>query len=395
MKQLLTTVLLLSCILIPVTSQAQEVTEINLDDPIYDSSEFGVPQYQQTQEYYRAKVTKILDVGVTEFAQSPYQKVEIQFTNGDLKGDTEVVEHGNSYVIQSEQLVKLGQQVVVNKVITSDSVTFFITETYRLTAVLWILGFFFLLTVIFAGKRGLTSLIGLAISILVIVYYIVPQVVEGANPMLVALVGSLGIMCVTLYLAHGFNKRTTIALLGSLATLVLTVFLAQIFVESAALFGMGSEEAFFLKYDLAELNLRGLLLGGIIIGVLGVLDDITTAQTAAIYEIKRANPKLDFKELYERGINVGREHITSLVNTLAMAYVGSSLPLLLLIYLNLNANLWVIANSELVVEEIMRTLVGSSSLVLAVPITTLLAAWYFGKQDVLLELSKGHHHHHH
>ncbi|HYC80108.1 MAG TPA: YibE/F family protein, partial [Candidatus Binatia bacterium] len=144
------------------------------------------------------------------------------------------------------------------------------------------------------------------------------------------------------------------------------------------------------------LNLRGLLLGGIILGVLGVLDDITTAQSAAVYEIRRANPALPFKELYSRGLSIGREHISSLVNTLFLAYAGASLPLFLFFTAGDHPQpFWVTLNSEFIAEELIRTLVGSVALMLAVPITTFLAAYYFSRRPVEQSAAGEHSHHGH
>jgi len=154
----------------------------------------------------------------------------------------------------------------------------------------------------------------------------------------------------------------------------------MIFVEGSQLLGLGSEEAMFLQLDPSlTLNLQGLLLSGIIIGTLGVLDDVTASQAAVVDEISKANESLGFKELYKRGLSVGHEHIAALVNTLFLAYAGAALPLFLLFYINKTQPLWVILNGELIAEEIVRTMVGSSALVLAVPITTALAAYFIPK----------------
>ena len=158
--------------------------------------------------------------------------------------------------------------------------------------------------------------------------------------------------------------------------------LAVVFVDIAKLFGTGSEDAYFLKIGLlANINLKGLLLGGIIFGAVGVLDDVTTAQTAAVDEISKANKKLGFKDLFSKGISVGKEHISSLVNTLVLAYVGSSFPLLLLFSLNNDVPVWVKYNSEFIVEEVVRTLIGSTTLVLAVPIATFIAAYFISRKS--------------
>jgi uncharacterized membrane protein len=146
--------------------------------------------------------------------------------------------------------------------------------------------------------------------------------------------------------------------------------------------GIATEEGYILKLNVGNINLRGLLLAGIIIGMLGVLDDVTIGQATTVEEIKDANQSLGFKELYQRGTAVGKEHIASLVNTLVLAYTGVALPLVLLLTLQSQNNvvpLWLAVNGEPIAQEIVRTLVGSLALVFAVPITTFLAAYYYGK----------------
>jgi uncharacterized membrane protein len=195
--------------------------------------------------------------------------------------------------------------------------------------------------------------------------------------------GSFAIVLVSLYLAHGFNKRTSVALLSTILVLFLAIGLSFLFVSATMLHGNGSEEAIYLQINPGQnINLQGLLLGGIILGALGVLDDITTGQAAAVDEIHKANPSLSRKELYKRGLSIGHEHIASLINTLALAYAGVALPLFLLFSLNHAAPFWTLLNSEGVAEEIVRTLVGSTVLVLAVPISTHFAAYFFAKDKV-------------
>jgi uncharacterized membrane protein len=227
----------------------------------------------------------------------------------------------------------------------------------------------------FSRWQGATALLGLGISLLVLARFVVPRILAGGHPLGVTLAGAVMIALTSIYLAHGANRRTTVALAGLLVTLAAAAGLAILFVSLARLSGAGSEEAVLLQVGhLGGVNLRGLLLGGILLGALGVLDDITTAQAAAVQEISRANPRLGPAELYRRGLSVGREHITALVNTLVLAYAGASLPLFLLFTINPDQPLWVTLNTEFVAEEIVRTLVGSIALVLAVPVTTLLAA---------------------
>ncbi len=185
------------------------------------------------------------------------------------------------------------------------------------------------------------------------------------------------IATVSIYVAHGFNRRTSVAVGGTLISICIAIGTSLLFVWMGKLFGVGAEETLYLQTaGIGNINLQGLLLGGIIIGALGVLDDITTAQSAAVAEIADANPSLTSGELLKRGLSVGKEHITSLVNTLVLAYAGASFPALLL-FVVYERPWWVVANTELIAEEIVRTLVGSIALMCAVPITTAIAARVF------------------
>ena len=239
---------------------------------------------------------------------------------------------------------------------------------------LLILAFLFAVFVVALSRwHGLFSLLGVAISLGVLIVFVMPAILEGGNPLAVAIVGAAVIMFVNLYLAHGFNARTTTAILGTMGSLVLTGLLAVIFVEVGRFTGFGSEEASFLQLSADQVNLEGLLLGGIVIGTLGVLDDVTITQASAVWELRAANPSYVFADLYRSAIRIGRDHIASTVNTLVLAYAGASLPLLLLFTVS-RRPLDDVLNSEVVAEEIVRTLVGSIGLVASVPVTTALAA---------------------
>jgi uncharacterized membrane protein len=298
-----------------------------------------------------------------------------QIVSVKLQGGT-VVRAEYTDVVGSERgrVLHAGDYVVVAKTQDLCQTTYYVTDRYRLPPLAIVAVLFFAMIVLLSRFKGLSSIIGLGITVAVLVKFIVPRILAGDNPLLVSVSGALVIALVSIYLAHGFNRRTTIAVIATLITLGIAAGLAIAFVSFASLFGAGSEEAFYLQMGLQAVNLRGLLLGGIILGALGVLDDITTGQAAAVQEISLANPDLSPRELYRRGLSVGTEHITALVNTLFLAYAGASLPLFILFTVNVDQPVWVTLNSEFVAEEIVRTLVGSSALVLAVPITTLLAA---------------------
>ena len=237
-----------------------------------------------------------------------------------------------------------------------------------------LLGVLFAVAVIALGRwTGLRALLGLGLSLLVITAFVLPALLAGTNALLVALVGSAAVMFVVLYLAHGIRVQTSIAVLGTLASLLLTVVLAQVFVEVASLTGLGSDETGLISSTVGTIDLRGLLLAGIVIGSLGVLDDVTVTQSSVVWELHVANPAASVRELYTAGIRIGRNHIASTVNTLVLAYVGASLPLLV-VYSLADSRLQDVLTSEVVGQEVVRTLVGSIGLVAAVPITTLLAA---------------------
>jgi uncharacterized membrane protein len=378
-------------------AQAQETPPVT--EPPTEFQEPVQPDEIPPDTFYRAEVIEVLPFeGPTEEGEITPQRLKARFTNGDLKGQEKELLNDGIFTINGGEPLEVGQTIIVFKTSASGLEEFYVADTYRVPSLLWIIAGFFLLAIALSRWKGFMSILGLMISILVIVQFIVPQIIAGKNPLLVILIGALIIAFVSIYLAHGFNRRTTVALISTLITLAISAGLAIMFVKASRLFGLGSEEAFYIQQlgSLQNLNLQGLLLGGIILGALGVLDDITTAQTAAVYEIRRANPSLSVQELFSRGLNIGREHISSLVNTLFLAYAGASLPLFLFFTVGGNTQpLWVTLNSEFIAEEVIRTLVGSISLMLAVPITTFLAAYYFGRREINpQEVPTTTHHHH-
>lgn len=308
---------------------------------------------------------------------------------------------GRSFAIQNvilddrdDMRMAEGERIVLRRIMKADGTVELVpAEKYRLPAVLWIVALFFVLVVLLSGWTGCRAIGGLLVSMFILAIILVPKIASGSNPILVSLLGSYAIACTSLTLAHGFSRRTFVALLSTLVTLSISAILSMLCVYGARLFGLGTEESMFLQSGLLEnLNLRGLLLGGIIIGCLGVLDDVTTAQTAAVDEIRKANPSLSPAALWRAGVSVGREHIASLINTLALAYVGASLPLLLLFRTNGSDPLWMILNSEFIAEEIIRTLVGSATLLFAVPISTWCAVRFLKSVPGSANVHTHHHH---
>ncbi|MFG2397795.1 YibE/F family protein [Streptomyces lydicus] len=239
---------------------------------------------------------------------------------------------------------------------------------------MWILAAIFALAVVIVGRlRGVLALVALAASFVVLTLFILPAILQGSDPLVVAVVGGSAIMLVALYMCHGLTARTSVAVLGTLASLVLIALLGSVFINWALLTGNTDDTTGLVHGLYPDIEIRGLLLAGIIIGSLGVLDDVTVTQTAAVWELKEADPSAGWRKLYSAAMRIGRDHIASVVNTLVLAYAGAALPLLLLFSIA-QSSVGTVATSEVVAEEIVRTLVGSIGLVASVPLTTLLAA---------------------
>ncbi len=236
---------------------------------------------------------------------------------------------------------------------------------------------FALVTVLIGRWQGVRAIGGLLLSILLIGVFILPQILAGREPVLITVVGMGALMAATLYLIQGWNPTTHTALLALLFSLALTALLAIFWTRSAHLTGFGSEETLYLQSTGIHLDMRGLVLAGIIIGAAGVLDDVILAQAVSVFELYKANPTFTRREIYRRGMKVGNAHLASMINTLVLAYTSSALPLLILFYLYPEP--WYLTiNRELIAEELVHTLVGSLGLILAVPLTTALAAWVVG-----------------
>lgn len=220
--------------------------------------------------------------------------------------------------------------------------------------------------------RGLAALAGLVLSVVVVIGYIVPAIAAGSGAVLISIVGSGTVALLALYLAHGFRPLTHVAFAGTALALMVTFGLAAVVLALADFSGFASEESLYLAVA-GNVDIRGLLLAGVVLGALGALDDVTVTQASAVWELRRAQPQMSARDLAQAGLRIGRDHIASTVNTLLLAYAGASMPLLLLFSLS-DLDLSDIANSEVVAVEIVRTLVGSIGLVLAVPLTSYLAA---------------------
>ena len=298
--------------------------------------------------------------------------LELEITDGVDEGQTIALDHTES---PSTPSIAEGDHVVLGYEPAAEPGSEYFYADRQRGRPLLLLGLLFAAAVVALGRwGGLRALVGLGLSLLLLVTFLLPALLRGTNPLAVAVVAASAVMVVSLYLAHGVTVRTTIALLGTLVSLVLTGLLAAAFVAAGRFTGLASEEATFLNAVAGQVELDGLLLAGVIIGSLGVLDDVTVTQAAAVWELHLANPAYRVRELYASALRIGRDHIASTVNTLVLAYAGASLPLLVLFSLA-NRDLGDVLTGEVIAQEVVRTLVGSIGLVASVPITTALAAW--------------------
>lgn len=248
-----------------------------------------------------------------------------------------------------------------------------VTDVNRKFPMALLAGIFAVAVVVVGRLRGVMALVALALSFAVLTLFILPAILQGSNPLLVAVVGAGAIMLIALYICHGLTARTSVAVIGTLISLLLIGLLGSLFIGWASLSGNTDDSTGLIHSLYPHIDMSGLLLAGVIIGSLGVLDDVTVTQTSAVWELHQADPTMSAKQLYRAGIRIGRDHIASVVNTLVLAYAGAALPLLLLFSIA-RSSVGAVANSELVAEEIVRTLVGSIGLVASVPVTTALAA---------------------
>ena len=273
-------------------------------------------------------------------------------------------------------------------------IRYVVSDWVRRPALIALTALFLLVSIVVARMKGLRAFVSTAASLGIVITFIVPQILAGANPVLISLLGVGGILILAIYFVHGLSWSTSAALIGTFVAVLATMGIGIGFSDWAHLTGFGTEEAMLINLAAPQVALRGLLLAGLLIGALGALTDITIVQAAVVRELAHVNPDFGTMELYRRGMNVGHDHIGSLVNTLVLAYTGSSLSLLLL--LAVNDVPWDRAlNLELIAAEIVHTLVGSIGLVLAVPITTLLAALLFRGDRLPLSAGELDHAHHH
>ena len=298
------------------------------------------------------------------------QNLRLLITSGDKKGQEITLENDNAPVANLRQY-QLGDKVVLYNQPETENYT--IADVVRRPVLAWLFAIFVVAAIVVGHWQGVTSLLGLAASFVLIFFWIVPRVASGSNPIVMVTAGCLIIIPIMFLLSHGWNKTTLVAMVATLMAMMFTGGLIVIFVQWARLTGLASEEAgFLLAMNPDLLDFRQLLAAGMLFATLGVLDDVTISQAAIVSELKKTDPTLDFWRLYAGASKLGRDHIASMINTLILVYAGASFPLLVL-FNQSRESLSLVLNYEIIADEIVRTLTGSIGLIMAVPLTTLLA----------------------
>jgi uncharacterized membrane protein len=334
---------------------------------------FEVPHAAPTgsAETVQGLVTKVIERTMVD---SPRGAIEHEQLAVEVGGKSATVTRDRSPDDVGALSVEPGDRVLLARVQGPGGDAYLIVDRVRATPLL-VLGLAFVaMVVITARVIGASSLLGLAASLLVIMRFVIPGILSGHDPRIIASTGAMVIMVTTLYLAHGISLKTTVALVGTAIALVATVALAAFAIAITRLTGIASEDTAILQVLASQhVDATGVLLGGIVIGALGVLNDITVAQASAVFELRHANASFSVFELYRRAMRVGRDHISATVNTLVLAYAGASLPLMMLLVVQ-GESLGVELNREFIATEVVRSLVGSMGLIAAVPLTTICAA---------------------
>lgn len=328
-----------------------------------------------TTEILKAKVLEVessetRNVPGTD-AVSRFQTIKAQIIEGEREGEVVTIEDDYLNLEAGDVFFLSHTQDTY-----SDNDYYAVNDPYRLPQLGLLVGLFVLAVFVFGGIQGVRGLASLIGSFLIIFYVLLPALLAGYSPILITVAVSSLIIIVGSYITHGVNKTTSAAVIGMVITVTITGLLAYWSVYYTQLTGFAADEAVYLNLNSrGSIDIVGLLLGGIMIGLLGVLYDAAIGQAISVEELLRIAPHVKRKKIYQRAIRIGREHIGALVNTLAIAYVGAALPLLLLFYQSSTTGIWHVMNTEIFATEIVRIMIGSIGLILAVPITTAVALW--------------------
>lgn len=334
----------------------------------------------------RAQVTQIIEEGQIDMGghTQTYQIARVNILEGEYAGIIMEIDYGKRQMRSDDYMLAVGDKVVVSISKTPENViNAYFVDFVRTTPILWLTGIFAAAIILISRWKGVRALLSTVFSLYIIIGYIIPHILVGEDPLRVSIIGSIILLGVTLYLTYGWTLKTHAAVISMVIVLLLTGALSALFVVFTKLNGTGDENVMFLMQLMeTPINLRGLLLGGMIIGALGVLDDLVTTQASAVFELHHANPNFRFRDLYNSAMRIGQDHVAATVNTLVLAYAGASLPMLLMFSLA-KGDFAYLVNFSFIAEEIVRTLVGSLGLIAAVPLTTAIAIFFATRAESL------------
>lgn len=356
----------------------------------YLAQSLGFGNEEQTvvgysDETVRARVIAVQEEGPAEVAgrEQTYQVLEIQILEGTYEQQRLMLEMGKSQILSEEYLLKPDDVVLVNaaeSLVTGKTAAYFV-DFVREKAIIIVFLIFSAVAFIIGGKTGLRSLLGSIVGLAIIAMFVIPQILNGKNPLLVSIIGSAMFLGFSLYIVYGWKGMTHVAVIGMVFSLFLTGAFSIFAVRLTRLTGFGDENMMFLvQQSENNIDMRGILIAGIIISSLGVLDDLVVGQSSAVFQLYETNPDLSVAELYKRAMVIGRDHVAASVNTLILAYAGESLPMLLLFSLT-NVDMRLALNVSYITEEIVQALAGTTGLFLSIPIATFIATRWVKRDD--------------
>lgn len=340
-------------------------------------------QPQATEETFEAKIIKILDqkeIDREDGSKAIQQNLLLKGTEGKWKNKEIKFDGISNIEVANAGVYKVGDKVLVQKSTNVEGKEIYYVTDFVRRGYLYLLGFIFCLIIILIGrKKGIKSLISLAISFFIIIKFILPKILDGNNPLYIGIVGAFFILTIIIYLTEGWNKKSHLSVLSVFISLFITLIFSWLFTKLTRLSGLSQEDAFFLiGMTKTAINFQGLLLAGMLIGAVGVLDDVIVSQIEVVKQIKEINPQMDNGEVFKSAFKVGNTHLGTMVNTLFLTYAGASLPLLLLFIIKQEPFLSYsqVINNEIIATEIVRTLVGSIGVALSMPIATYFGAYW-------------------
>lgn len=323
----------------------------------------------QNEKIYHGTVSEIKETTQTHFEQRQYIQQNLQVSISENK---KAISVSTEYQPEnSPSIYEKGDAVLIGSIPNNGTEdTYYLIGYDRTSILLLLLAIFICLALLITKKQGVNALLSMGFSFSVIFFFILPLILDGMNPLLVSISGIFLIIPISFSLTHGLTHKTISAIIGTVISLITTGFLAALVIHAANITGITTEEVEVLFYSTNQtISLSGILLAGILIGALGIFDDVAISQASIVQQLKETSPKLSPSQVFTKAMNVGRDHIASVINTLVLVYTGASLSTLLL-FLIYPRPLIVLLNSEIVVIQIVIALVGSIGLILTVPITT-------------------------